>query len=233
MEKSERKPEYLKISENVHQRVQLVLQYITACSECLVAAKESGNPPQCSWFCKNCMNYKRVCSQHESLYNDWLCDARQCEQCLRRNDKYVRFSVLVSISDQTSCYEKYGRSVSSSLWDTLDGQGKLSYPMRHIHDVAQASLKSGTNFNGHFTYYYYSKDLWIATCTSNEQQHSMIFQGLSQLALSQFYIHFEEFALQRMSDPVISTLESIFCFIKTDFLILKSHGHQPLEIILH
>ena len=28
-----------------------------------------------------------------------------------------------NISDQASYYEKYGSSVSSSLWDTLDGQG--------------------------------------------------------------------------------------------------------------
>ena len=105
--------------------------------------------------------------------------------------------------------------------------------MRHIHDAAQASMKSGTHFDGHFTYYYYSKDLWIAACTSTEQQHNMIFQGLSQLALSQLYSHFEEFALQRTSDPVISTLECIFCFIKTDFLSFINHGHQLLEIILH
>ena len=109
----------------------------------------------------------------------------------------------------------------------------MSYPVRHIHDVAQASLKSGTHFDGHFTYYYYSKDLWITACTSNEQQHSMVFQGLSQLALSQLYSHFEKFALLRMSDPVIFTLESIFCFIKMDLLSYISHGHQPLEIILH
>ena len=50
--------------------------------------------------------------------------------------------------------------------------------------------------------------------TSNKQQHSMIFQGLSKRALSQLDKHSE--ALQRVSDPVISTLESIFCFIKTD-----------------
>ena len=42
---------------------------------------------------------------------------------------------LLSISDQAACYEKYGSSVSSSLWDTLDGQGKLSYPMRHKQAV--------------------------------------------------------------------------------------------------
>ena len=44
----------------------------------------------------------------------------------------------------------------------------------------------------------------------------MIFQGLSQRTLSQLDKHSEELALQRVSDPVISTLESIFCFIKTD-----------------
>ena len=48
LDKFEWKPEYLKISEDFYQRVQLVLQYVTACNECLVAAKESGNPPQCS-----------------------------------------------------------------------------------------------------------------------------------------------------------------------------------------
>ena len=105
-------------------------------------------------------------SEHKNLYTDWLCDALQCEPCLRRSDKCVRFSVLFSIPDQASCYKKYGRSVSSSMWDTLDDQKKLSYPMRHIHDVAQASLKSGTQFDGHFTYD--SKHLWIAACTSNE-----------------------------------------------------------------
>ena len=107
LDKFEWKPEYLKISEDVHQRAQFVLQYVTACNECLLAAKESGNPPQCSWFCKDCMKYKRVCSEHENLYTDWLCDTLQCEPCLRRSDKCVRFSVLLSISDQASCYQKY------------------------------------------------------------------------------------------------------------------------------
>ena len=123
LDRFEWKPEYLKISEDVHQRVQLVLRYVTACDECLVAAKESGNPPQCSSFCKDCMKYKRVCSEHGNLYTDWLCDTPPCESCLRRSDKCVRLSVLLSISDQASCYQKYDRSVSSSLWDTLDDQG--------------------------------------------------------------------------------------------------------------
>ena len=104
--------------------------------------------------------------------------------------------------------------MSSSLSDTLDDQGKLIYPMKPIHDVVQASLKSSTHFDGHFTCD--SKYLWMAACTSNKQQHSMIFQGLSQRALSQLDKHSEELALQRVSDPVISTHESIFCFIKTD-----------------
>ena len=145
---------YLKISEDVDQRVQLILQYVIA----------SGNPPQCSCFCKDCMKYNRVCSKHGNLYTDWLCDTLQYEPCLRRGDKCVHFSVLLSISYQASCYQKYDRSVSSSLSDTLDDQGKLIYPMKHTHDVAQASLKSSTHFDGHFTYD--SKDLWMAACTT-------------------------------------------------------------------
>ena len=73
------------------------------------------------------MKYKRVCSEYGNLYTVWLCDALLCEPCLRRSDKCVRFSVLLSTSDQASCYQKYDRSVSSSLWDTLDDQAKLSY----------------------------------------------------------------------------------------------------------
>ena len=85
--------------------------------------------------------------------------------------------------------------------------------MKHIHDVAQASRKSGTHFDGHFNYD--SKDLWMAACTSKEQ-HGTIFHFFSQRALSKLDKHSEELALQRVSDPVISTHESILCFIKTD-----------------
>ena len=46
------------------------------------------------------------------------------------------------------------------------------------------------------------------------KQHSMLFPGLSQRAISQLDKHSEELALQRVNNPVISTLESIFCFIK-------------------
>ena len=39
-------PEYLKKTADVDQRVKLILQYVTASSECLVAVKKSGNPRQ-------------------------------------------------------------------------------------------------------------------------------------------------------------------------------------------
>ena len=44
----------------------------------------------------------------------------------------------------------------------------------------------------------------------------MLFQVLSQRTLAQLDKHSEELALQRENDPVISTLESIFCFINTN-----------------
>ena len=60
LDKFELKPEYFKKSEDVDQGVKLILQYVTASSECLLAVKKSGNPRQGSWFCKDCMKYKRV-----------------------------------------------------------------------------------------------------------------------------------------------------------------------------
>ena len=207
-------------SDDVDVRVKLVLRYITACGGYLKEAKNSGEPPICTWYCQACMRYKRVCNVHEDLYTEWLCDARPCEQCLRRENKCIRFSVLLSISDQAPCYEKYGRSVSSCLQDILDGQGKSEFPMRHIHDVghhlknAQASLERGTHFDGSYTYD--SKDLWVAASTSEEEQVETLFKGLSQHALSQIDKHSEEFALQRVSDQVISTVDSICSFVKTD-----------------
>ena len=91
--------------------------------------------------------------------------------------------------------------------------------MRHIHNVchhlknARASLERGTHIDGHFTFD--SKDLWIAAVHPTNNNIVCLFQGLSQRALSQLDKNSEELALQRVSDPVISALESIFCFIKT------------------
>ena len=72
LDKFKWKPEYLKKSQDVDHRVTLALQYVTASSECFVTAKQSGNPPQCSWLCKDCMKYKKVRSEHEDLYTDGL-----------------------------------------------------------------------------------------------------------------------------------------------------------------
>ena len=44
----------------------------------------------------------------------------------------------------------------------------------------------------------------------------MLFQGFSQRTLSQLDKHSEKRASQRMNNPVIYTLESIFCFVKTN-----------------
>ena len=87
-------------------------------------------------------------------------------------------------------------------------EAKLSYEA--YPRCCSGFMKSGTHFDDHFTYD--SKNVWTAVCTSNEQ-HSMIFQGLSQRALSQLDKHSEELALQRVSDPVISNPEIIFCFM--------------------
>ena len=70
LDKFEWKRGCLKQSEDVDQRVKLILQYVTTSSKCLVVVKKSGNPRQGSWLCKDCINYKRVCSEHEDLHTD-------------------------------------------------------------------------------------------------------------------------------------------------------------------
>ena len=63
------KSEYLKKSEDVDQRVKLISQ--CHCIQRMpCSCKKSGNPRQGSWFCKDCMKYKRVHSEHEDLYTD-------------------------------------------------------------------------------------------------------------------------------------------------------------------
>ena len=53
---------------------------------------------------------------------------------------------------------------------------------------------------------------------STNKQHNMLFAGFSQRAISQLDKHSEELALQKVNDSVISTLESIFCFIERNIL---------------
>ena len=207
-------------SDDVKQRTALVLKYVSSCNNCLSMSKETGQPPECRWFCHLCMRYKRVFDNHAGMYTEWLCDLRPCEQCLRMNRKCLRFSTLLGISDQAAPYGKYGRSVSSSLQDCLDGHGKSDFPYRHIHDVghhlknAQASLERGMHFEGSYTYD--SKDLWIVASTVSEGQQRFLSEGLSSRALSQLDKHSEELALQRVSQPVIDVLNSIGYCLRTD-----------------
>ena len=59
----------------------------------------------------------------------------------------------------------------------------------------------------------------------------MLFPGLSQCAISQLDKQSEELALQKVNDPLISTLESIFCFIKRNIPELwtsTSSNHSSL-----
>ena len=93
-------------------------------------------------------------------------------------------------------------------------------------------MERGTHFDGSYTYD--SKDLWVAASTSEEKQVEILFKGLSQRAFSQIDKHSEELALQRVSDQVISTVDSICSFAKTDIPKLykpwtsKSSNHSSL-----
>ena len=65
-------------SDDVRQRTALVLKYVSSCNNCLSMSKETGQPPECRWFCRLCMRYKRVCDNHAGMYTEWLYDLRLC-----------------------------------------------------------------------------------------------------------------------------------------------------------
>ena len=115
-------------AEDVEQHVFDVLDYVTACINCLEVAKDKRQPLRCDSFCKDCFINKAVSAAHKDLFTEWQCDIRSCvhygrlSQQGNRNTHCLSFRVLVSISDQDSTYEKYGRSVSYSLQELLNGQ---------------------------------------------------------------------------------------------------------------
>ena len=165
-------------AEDLYERVTRVLKYLTSCNNCLLKAKHTGLPPKCTCFCMACMRERSVCQRHEHT-DEWCPDLRPCRE---RNVKAacVRFNVLLTISDQAPPYEKFGRSVSTSLQNFLDGFGKYPHPFRHIHDIghhlknAQASLERGTNFDGKYTYD--SRGLWVLSSTGNDAQCNALFE---------------------------------------------------------
>ena len=203
-----------------------MLDYVTACSNCLEAAKDKRKPLCCDSFCKDCFVNKAVCAERKDLFTEWQCDIRPCVRCVRllqqgnQSTHCLRFRVLVSISDQDSTHEKYGKSVSYSLQEFLNGQSPLSFPYFHFHDIgyhlknAQASLERGTLFDGKYSFD--ATDILLSLITSKDDVFEKISSGLAHAALGQFDKHSDEHALQRISKNVTKGLTDIGSIVKTD-----------------
>ena len=89
--------------------------------------------PVCKKFCKDCFSGSAICKAHEGIYDTWNCDKRPCESCnekIKNGDAitYTRSRILLSISDQESAYEKFGKGVSTSIEAFNDGKGSLDFP---------------------------------------------------------------------------------------------------------
>ena len=203
-----------------------VLLYVTSCGTCLHQCKATGQLPVCKNFCLDCFSNKTVCDNHKDLYDcAWQCDECPCEHCMRliQNGTDVicrRFRVMLSISDQDPAYEKFGHLISTSLTDFLDGNGSLSYPFYHIHDIghnlknSQTSLDRGTHFDG--KHCYDSTDLAILLTTALDEVVQTMSKGISHKAISQLDKHSDEQSLQRVSDEVIEECSDISKLIRTD-----------------
>ena len=80
----------------------------------------SNLPPSCSNFCRDCFRNKSFCDNHTDLYNSLSCDLHPCETCERllkegKNLMCKEFFNLLSISDQESTYQKFGKKMSVLL----------------------------------------------------------------------------------------------------------------------
>ena len=223
-------------------RVKEVLLYVTSCGTCLHKCKATGQPMVCKNFCLDCFSNKTVCDNHKDLYDcTWQCDEHPCEHCMRliQNGTDVicrRFRVMLSIYDQDPAYEKFGHLISTSLTDFLDGNGSLSYPFYHIHDIghnlknSQASLDRGTHFDG--KHCYDSTDLAILLTTVSDEVVQTMSKGISHKAISQLDKHSDEQSLQRVSDEVIEACSDISELIRTDVPELRrlwfSESHEKI-----
>jgi len=148
---------------DVKSRVTEVLKYASACTACLESAKRCGLALFAMPFCKDCFSNKGICHIHDGIYDTWKCDERPCESCIGRirtgdDITCTRAHILLSISDQESAYEKFGKEISTSDESFGDGDGPLQFLFYHIHDIghqvknAQASFERGTHFDGRHSY---------------------------------------------------------------------------------
>ena len=215
---------------DVLSRLKTVLKYLSSCNECLSAAKATGRPPNCRFFCKECFKLESVCRNHNGIYEDWNCDNRPCETCMLAISQgsdvtCKRLRILLSISDQDSAYEKMGKHISQAVAEYLSNDSEFSFPICHIHDVghqvknAQASLERGTHFDGQNVYDATYLSLIMST-GSNEVAKKMNV-GVAHGTLAQLDKHSDEQALQRISKPVTEACLEVDTIVRTDIPELR------------
>ena len=215
---------------DVKSRVTEVLKYVSACTACLESAKRSGLAPVCNAFCKDCFLNKAICHIHVGIYDTWNCDERPCESCIGRirtgeDITCTRARILLSISDQESAYEKFGKEISTSVESFRDGDGPLQFPFYHIHDIghqvknAQASLERGTHFDGRHSYD--STDLSLLLSSAKDDVVERMLKGVSHKAISQLDKHSDEQSLQRVSESVINACGEVEKLVRTDIPELR------------
>ena len=151
------------------------------------------------------------------------------------DQRWKRFRVLFSISDQVSAYEKLGKEVSQKLTEYLAEESRYTFPFPvvHIYDIghqvknSQAALERGTHFDGKTPYDATDLSLIMSTC-SNEIAERMN-EGVSHGALTQFDKHSDEHSLQRISGQVIQACRVVGKLLKTDVPELR-HNYAILGL---
>ena len=146
-------------SSAVRKRVGEILLYLNSCYACLKSSIDTVEPHLCQYMCIDCFRNKRICENHDALFDTWHPNGRPCVRCAEKrfNGKElqcIRLHAIISCSDDIGLiYARYGKDISVRF-DQLDYIDNQNWPLFHVHDFghnlknAEASLERGTHFDG-------------------------------------------------------------------------------------
>ena len=102
-------------SSAVRKRVNEVLLCLNSCYTCLKSSIDTGEPPLCQYMCIDCFRNKRICENHDGLFDTWNPDGRPCVGCAEKSFngeelECIRLHAIISCSDMDPTY-------ICSLWE--------------------------------------------------------------------------------------------------------------------
>ena len=112
--------------------------YLNSCYKCLKSSIDTCEPPLCQYMCIDCFRNKRICENHDGLFDTWNPDGRPCVGCAEKSFngeelQCIRLHAIISCSDMDPTNARYGKDISVRF-DQLDDIDNQNWPLFHVHD---------------------------------------------------------------------------------------------------